>query len=156
MKLNTKSRYGVRALFDMAYHGGGRPIQLKDIARRQGISDGYLEQVFQMLKQAGLIKAQRGPRGGYLLARPPEQTTVADIVLATEGWLGFVDCLRPTGKRSEECCEMQGKCVAKMVWAGAAEVLMAYLSSVTIRDLCVNARQIGQESELATRYVFHI
>lgn len=156
MKLNTKSRYGVRALFDMAYHGGGKPVQLKEIAKRQGVSDGYLEQVFQMLKQAGLIKAQRGPRGGYLLARPQEQISVAEIVLATQEDVCFVDCLRTRGKRSVECCEMQGKCVAQMVWAGAAEVLLDYLSSVTIKDLCINARKMGIESDLATRYVFHI
>jgi hypothetical protein len=64
MKLSTKSRYGLRALFDMAYHAGNLPAQIKDISRRQAISPRYLEQIFQDLKKAGLLKSRRGPQGG--------------------------------------------------------------------------------------------
>ncbi|MCK5552631.1 MAG: Rrf2 family transcriptional regulator, partial [Deltaproteobacteria bacterium] len=73
MRLSTKSRYGVRAVFDIAYHGGGNGVQVKDIARRQEISPRYLEQIFQKLRHAGIVLSKRGPRGGYSLVRPPEQ-----------------------------------------------------------------------------------
>ena len=73
MKLSTKSRYGVRAMFDMAYHAGNLPAQIKDISRRQNISPRYLEQIFQDLKKAGLLKSRRGPQGGYSLSRPADQ-----------------------------------------------------------------------------------
>ena len=77
MKLSTKSRYGLRALFDIAYHAGMLPGQIKDISRRQKISARYLEQIFQELKRAGLLKSKRGPQGGYRLTKKPEEITPA-------------------------------------------------------------------------------
>ena len=79
MKLSTKSRYGVRAMFDMAYHAGNLPAQIKDISRRQNISPRYLEQIFQDLKKAGLLKSRRGPQGGYSLARSADKITVKKL-----------------------------------------------------------------------------
>ena len=84
MRLSTKSRYGLRALFDMAYHAGTLPAQIKDISRRQNISPRYLEQIFQDLKRGGLLKSRRGPQGGYFLSRKPHEITVNQIIMATE------------------------------------------------------------------------
>jgi Rrf2 family protein len=85
MRLSTKTRHGIRALFDMAFHCRGRQAQAKEIAERQAIPIRYLEEVMQELRRAGLVEAHRGPRGGYVLARPPEAITAADIVRALEG-----------------------------------------------------------------------
>src|SRR3954447_25395574 len=85
MKLSTKTRYGVRAVFDIAYHNSGRPTQARDIARRQDVPLRYLEQIFQELRRAHLIDAKRGPRGGYFLARAPEEITLGDVVRAVQG-----------------------------------------------------------------------
>src|SRR6478736_6763883 len=85
MKLSTKTRYGVRAVFDIAFHNSGRPTQARDIARRQNIPLRYLEQIFQELRRAHLVDAKRGPRGGYLLTRAPEQITLGDVVRAVQG-----------------------------------------------------------------------
>ncbi len=156
MRLNTKSRYGVRAMFDMAYHGGGKAVLLRDIARRQGISSGYLEQIFLDLKQAGLISGQRGPRGGYLLSKPAEEINIADIVLAIEKDVNFVGCLSLNGSSEQECCEIKEDCVTRNIWAGATEVLLNYLLSVTLKDLCSKAKDLGIQSALASRYVFYI
>jgi Rrf2 family transcriptional regulator, iron-sulfur cluster assembly transcription factor len=93
MRFSTKSRYGVRALFDMAYHSGTLPVQIKDISRRQAISPRYLEQIFQDLKKGGLLKSKRGPQGGYQLTMKPHEITVRDIVLAAEGEVALVDCI---------------------------------------------------------------
>ncbi|HSH70526.1 MAG TPA: Rrf2 family transcriptional regulator, partial [Deferrisomatales bacterium] len=75
MKLTTKSRYGVRAIFDIAYHAGGLPAQIKDISDRQRISPRYLEQIFQKLKKAGILGSKRGPKGGYFLLKEPKEIT---------------------------------------------------------------------------------
>ena len=88
MKLSSKGRYGVRALFDIAFHRDAPTTQIKDIAARQAIPVRFLEQIFQDLKRAGLVTSKRGPRGGYQLARAPEEVRLGDIVRALEGPLG--------------------------------------------------------------------
>src|SRR5438270_166570 len=73
MRLTSKTAYGVQALYDMAFHGGGRPVQAREVSSRQGIPLRYLEQILQELRRAGLVEGKRGPGGGYALARPPEE-----------------------------------------------------------------------------------
>jgi len=99
MKLSTKSRYGLRALFDIAYNSGSLPAQIQDISRRQDISPRYLEQIFQGLKRAGILKSKRGPQGGYFLTRNPEEITVKDVITATEGRMVLVDCVAVKKKK---------------------------------------------------------
>jgi len=155
MKLSTKSRYGLRALFDMAYHSGNLPAQIKDISRRQDISPRYLEQIFQDLKKAGLLKSRRGPQGGYSLAKPPESITVKDIVWATEGGgMSFVDCIKPcNGKKA---CEFDNHCVTQKIWQEATRRLNEYLDSVTLKDLCADGKAMGLEKELDHRFMYFI
>ncbi|MGZ3538463.1 MAG: RrF2 family transcriptional regulator, partial [Thermodesulfobacteriota bacterium] len=84
MRLSTQSRYGVRAIFDIAYHSAGLETQVKDISRRQGISQRYLEQIFQKLRRAGIVGSKRGPSGGYFLGKKPEDITLAEVIRVTE------------------------------------------------------------------------
>jgi Rrf2 family transcriptional regulator, iron-sulfur cluster assembly transcription factor len=155
MKFSTKVRYGVRALFDMAYHSGSLPAQIKDISRRQGISPRYLEQIFQDLKKGGLLKSKRGPQGGYHLTRKPQEITVRDIILAAEGEVNLVDCLKTDDKRSKTCEQDEG-CVTQNVWREASKRLNDYLASVTLQDLCDDARKLGIEKELDHRFMYFI
>jgi len=155
MKLSTKSRYGLRALFDMAYHSGTLPTQIKDISRRQNISPRYLEQIFQDLKRAGLLKSRRGPQGGYSLAKKPEEITVKAIVLAAEGEVNLVDC-RKEIKGSKQKCEMDNQCVTQKVWSEATRRLHEYFDSVTLQDLCEDGKKIGLEKELDHRFMYFI
>lgn len=85
VKLSNKGRYGVRALYDIAFHNDGRPTQIREIAERELIPARFLEQIFQELKKAGLIGSKRGPRGGYQLARPAAEISVGDVIRALEG-----------------------------------------------------------------------
>src|SRR3954462_11883575 len=85
VKLSNKGRYGVRAMFDVAFHGDGGSAQIKDIAEREGIPARFLEQIFQDLRRAGLVSSKRGPRGGYQLARPGREISLGDILRALEG-----------------------------------------------------------------------
>lgn len=151
MKLSTKSRYGLRALFDMAYHAGTLPAQIKDISRRQQISPRYLEQIFQDLKKAGLLKSKRGPQGGYMLARKPAEITVMDVIDATEGEMGLVDCVK--GKSG---CEFDSHCITQQVWQEATIKLKEYLATVTLKELCERAARLGMEKELDHRFMYFI
>ncbi len=154
MKLSTKSRYGVRALFDIAYHGGRGAVQIKDIARRQAISSRYLEQIFISLKQAGLLRSQRGPQGGYTLTRTAEEITVAEIVTATEGEIALVAC---AGKgNTHEVCHLYAECVTRRLWEESSALLTEYFSSITLRDLCRDGENLGLDRELGAGGIFYI
>jgi Rrf2 family protein len=155
MRLSTKSRYGLRALFDMAYHAGNLPAQIKDISRRQNISPRYLEQIFQDLKRGGLLKSRRGPQGGYLLSRKPHEITVHQVITAAEGEMSLVDC-RKSGKGSKEECEFGNECVTQKVWQEANKRLKDYLDSVTLKDLCDDAKAMGLDKELDHRFMYFI
>ena len=155
MKLSTKSRYGLRAIFDMAYHSGNMPSQIKDISRRQAISPRYLEQIFQDLKKAGLLQSRRGPQGGYYLAKKPEEITVKHVVLAAEGEMVLVDCSKGH-RKSKEACEYDNQCVTQVVWREATRRLLEYFDSVTLHDLCDKGKELGLEKELDHRFMYYI
>ena len=152
MKLSTKSRYGLRALYDMAYHSGNLPSQIKDISRRQQISPRYLEQIFQDLKSAGLLKSKRGPQGGYTLTRKPSEISVLDVVRATEGKLSLVDC----DKRNNAACDFDLQCVTQRIWREAGDKLSEYFATISLEDLCKDAREKGIEQELDHRFMYFI
>ena len=90
MKISTKGRYALRLMIDLAENSSGNPVSLKDVAKRQGISDKYLEQIISVLNKAGYVKSVRGPQGGYSLQRRPEEYTVGMILRLTEGDLASV------------------------------------------------------------------
>jgi len=145
MRLLTKSRYGVRAVFDIAYHGGRQGAQIKDIARRQKISPRYLEQIFQKLRDTGILISKRGPRGGYSLGKSPEEIKVGDIIRVTEGVLDPVFCVRP--EKSGKDCDRSNECVTRLVWKEAGEKVEEFFGSVTIQDLCRKAEILGIQRE---------
>jgi Rrf2 family protein len=154
MRLSTLSRYGVRAIFDIAYHSEGLETQVKDISRRQGISPRYLEQIFQKLKRGGIIGSKRGPTGGYFLTKKAEEITVGEIVRITEGCIDPVLC---KGREdSSEPCDKMGECVTRVIWNEAGNRLREYFDSVTIKDLCRMAQEMGLRKELDQRFMYYI
>jgi len=155
MRLSTKSRYGLRAMFDMAYHSGTLPAQIKNISRRQNISPRYLEQIFQDLKKGGLLKSRRGPQGGYFLSRKPQDITVKEILDAAEGNMAMVDCSR-SGKGCKKVCDFDNQCVTQKVWNEASKRLNDYLASITLKDLCDQGKEMGMEKELDHRFMYFI
>jgi Rrf2 family protein len=155
MKISTQSRYGVRAVFDVARNSAGRPCQVRDIAARQSLSPRYIEQIFQKLKRAGIIRSVRGPSGGYCLAKKPEEISVGDVVRAAEGAVELVSCLRPA-KSGARGCDRIDKCLVRDVWAEASARLMAYLDSVSIEDLCKEAGAMPAEQAGGDRVMYHI
>jgi Rrf2 family protein len=135
MKLSTRSRYGTRLLLDMAQHYNQGPVQLGDIAGRQEISVKYLEQIIIPLKKAHLIESVRGPKGGHLLARPPGEITVAEIVALLENGASLVECAERA-----EVCRRADTCPTRLIWKEASQAMFNTLGSITLADLMEKAR----------------
>jgi Rrf2 family iron-sulfur cluster assembly transcriptional regulator len=155
MKLSTKSRYGLRALFDIAYNSGNLPAQIQDISRRQEISPRYLEQIFQSLKKVGILKSKRGPQGGYCLSRSPEEITVRDVIMATEGDVALVDCVGGRRKKKSDC-PFNGVCVTQTVWEEASARLNDYFATLTLKTLCERGQALGIKREQDHRFMYYI
>jgi Rrf2 family protein len=158
MRLSTKSRYGLRALFDIAYNCGDKPAQIQDISRRQQISPRYLEQIFQNLKRAGILKSKRGPQGGYCLAKGADQITVLEILNATEQDVLLVDCvgLNPKKRKRKAECPFEGKCVTQSVWEEANNALNKLFGGMTLQTLCQRGMDMGIKKELDPRIMYYI
>jgi Rrf2 family protein len=136
VKLSTKTRYGVRAVFDIAYHNSGRPTQARDIARRQDVPLRYLEQIFQELRRANLVDAKRGPKGGYSLSRPPENITLGDVLRAVQGPIELL-------ADEEQGEKTRPKSVCASIWKELAQKIDSAFDGVTIRDLCQRGEALG-------------
>jgi len=132
MRLSTKGRYGLIAMVDLAVHASEGCVSLSSIAERQHISEHYLEQLFSLLRKAGLVKSTRGVNGGYLLAYEPNQITAGDILRALEGSLAPVDCIH---ENTHERCEMNEACVTRTVWKQVYDCINEVIESVTLKDL---------------------
>ena len=139
MKLSNKGRYGVRALFDIAFHNDGRPTQIKDIAAREAIPARFLEQIFQDLKKAGLVGAKRGPRGGYHLARPAGEIRLGDVVRALEGPIAITGRSDETRRRDDS----PGKDVTDAVFRELSGRIEACFDGITIADMCQRGDELG-------------
>ena len=130
MKLSTKSRYGTRLMLDMAQHYHEGPIHLANVAKRQGISVKYLEQIIIPLKKAHYVKSMRGPKGGHILAKSPGEITVGEIVALLEEGTSFVEC-----SNNAEACERSQTCLTRGLWKEAAQAMFDKLHSITLADL---------------------
>lgn len=134
MKLSARVEYGVRAMAVLALHDRSGPLPLREIARSEEISFQFLEQIFPDLRKAGLVGSVRGARGGYYLARPPEQINVGDIVRAVEGPIAPVNCLVENESR-EPCCHRGEACRTRHVWEKLRDRINEVLDSVYLDDL---------------------
>lgn len=136
MKLSTRSRYGVRMMSDLAENFGKKPVFLKDIAKREEISEKYLSIIVIPLRGAGLIQSTRGAHGGYTLAKRPEEISVQDIFDALEGKICLVDCV----ENPKECPRV-GICPTRDIWSVLGEKIRETLNSVTLADLVKTRRE---------------
>ncbi len=138
MKISTKGRYATRAMLDLALHNGQRPVLLRDISARNGISLRYLEQIISPLIAANLISSTRGPKGGIALARAPQKIKLSEIIEVLEGPITPVDCVE------NPCvCTRAPSCAARDIWSDLARAMHKVLESTTLQDLV--ERQKGKE-----------
>ena len=152
MKLSNKGRYGVCAIFDIAFHNDGRATQIKEIAERQAIPARFLEQIFQDLKRAGLVASRRGPRGGYQLARPATEIRLGDIVRALEGPIE----LAPNDNDEAAEGDATSRTVAEEAFANVSRRIEACFDEVTIESLCERGEALGFRRKPPHRYVYVI
>lgn len=130
MKISTKGRYALRLMLDLALNDSERPIRIKEIAARQDISDKYLEQIISVLNKARFVRSIRGPQGGYLLTRRPEEYTVGDILRLTEGSMAPVECVEEEG-----FCDRIDQCATSVVWIRLNQAIKDVIDNITLQDL---------------------
>jgi len=145
MKLSTRTRYGTRALLDLALHSGEGVVLLKDIARRQEFSLSYLQHLITPLIAAGIIKSTRGARGGILLLKPPAEIKLSEVLHHLEGSIAPVDCVN-----NPKICPRSDLCVTRDFWGEMEKVMTAVLESTTLQDLV--ERQKRKERPKKTMY----
>ncbi len=131
MMISTRGRYALRVMIDLAEHRSGGFIPLKDVARRQAISQKYLEGIMTLLSKNELVEGLRGKEGGYRLSRDPKDYRVGDILRITEGTLAPVACLGS----NEKPCERAASCKTLPLWTELDRLIAGYLDSVTLADL---------------------
>lgn len=131
MLISTKGRYALNVMLDLARNSTGEHIVLMDVAERTGISEKYLESILAALSREGLLSAQRGRGGGYLLTRTPEEYFVGDIIRAAEGDLAPVACL----KTGDVECPKAAECITLPLWRGLDRRIYEYLDGITLRDV---------------------
>ncbi len=134
MRLTTKSRYGTRFILDIAVNGKEKPVPLSDVSSRQNISLKYLEQLTGKLKKAGIINSHRGPFGGHMLAKSPEDITIGSIVRTLENSTAITDCAE---QEKQVCgiCNRAGDCLSRWVWLEASRAMFDRLDQITVSGL---------------------
>ena len=140
MKLSTKGRYGIHAMYDLAQYGSDTPQPIKSIAERQNIPEAYLEQLIGQLRRSGLVKSVRGAQGGYLLSRSPAEITVGEVLRTLEGELAVVDCLM-----EEDLCHKACSCPTRVVWKKLRDGLNEIVDGITLQDMLDDYQRMSAE-----------
>ena len=130
MKLSTKGKYGLKAIFELSLHVNEGPMPLNMIASKQKIPEQYLEQIFSTLKKSKLITSVRGAQGGYLLNKAPNEVTVGDVLAILEGPVALSQCIIEEG-----VCENSNDCSTKLVWEKLKKGIEDVLNSITLQDM---------------------
>jgi len=136
MKLSTRTRYAVRAIIELAQNGNNKPLQLKVIAQRQDISIKYLEQLMAVLRSAGFVRSVRGSKGGYVLAKAPNQIRMNEVLRRLEGSVATVECVE-----NEDSCSRSADCAARYLWTQVENAIEKVLQSITLQDLVDKATE---------------
>ena len=139
MKISTRGRYAIRVMLDLAEHNTGEYIPLMDIAKRQEISEKYLEAIVASLSKNGFVRSLRGKGGGYQLLRAPEEYTVGSILRLTEGSLAPVACLDDHPNQ----CERASSCKTLQMWENFYKLINEYFDGITLEDLLEQNSNMG-------------
>ena len=138
MKISTKGRYSVTALYELAQRYGEGPVSLKCVAQGQGLSENYLEQLMVPLRRAGLVQSIRGAQGGYMLAKSPAEITIGSIITTVEGPIAVVDCLLAEAGAAEQMCDKACACVTRGIWEKVCDSISQVLERITLQTLLDN------------------
>jgi Rrf2 family protein len=141
MILSTKGRYGLKAAFELSRNYGLGPVSLKKISEKYGISESYLEQLFAKLKKDGYIDTVRGPQGGYLLAKKPEEITVGMVLRTLEGEITTSDCL------NKEVCSRESICATRVIFEKIEKSINDVIDNITLADMYEEQKNILTEGK---------
>jgi Rrf2 family cysteine metabolism transcriptional repressor len=150
MRFSAKAEYGVKAILELATQPGQGPVQVRSIAKNQGLPVRFLEQVMNALKKAGLVESVRGAQGGYLLNRSPKEISLGDVLEAIDGQMAETRCI---SDRKKPRCEDAGNCAVQDVWAEVKHSFTGILDSITLQDICERKRQKERQRKVL---MFHI
>ena len=131
MRISTRGQNAIKLMLDLATYNNGEPVKLRDIARRQNISEKYLEQIVSVLQKASLVKSFKGSRGGYILQYPPKKYTVGYILKTVEGDMAPTDCVGENGI----ICENSSICVSHRLWQKLYTAINDVLEGITLADM---------------------
>src|SRR3954465_5420831 len=147
MMFSTKAEYGVRVLVELATRGGTSPVPLTEIAEANGLPLAYLEHLVARLRKAELVESRRGARGGYLLARPAEEITMAEVVEALEGSIAPIECITADPDGSIVCSresEPGHPCPTKLLWPRVRFSIVRTLQDTTLSELVPKKSRVGE------------
>ena len=150
MKFSTRSTYGLLAMYALALRYPQGPLSVSSIAEKEGISLPYLEQILNRLKKKGLVGAERGPKGGYRLVKPPEAITIGEIVRILENGLEALY----DGKVQNGKSELHP--IVNLVWGKVAQRMKEVLEATSLKGLCEEVKRLGLDELMEHRYTFHI
>lgn len=139
MRLSTRGRYGCRAMLELALRYNNGPVQLREIARSQEVSERYLEHLVTTLKVAGLVKSTRGAKGGFVLSRQPSRIKMSEVVRVLEGSLSPLACID-----EPETCRRSPGCVSRDLWMDMKNAMLGVLEGTTLQDLVDRHRASGK------------
>jgi len=155
MKISSKGYYAVKALLDLAQQTRGVSIPLSIISKRQSIPLNYLEQIFGKMRKAGIVKSIRGPKGGYMLAKNPEEISIKEVIQSLGVSLAPVLCLE-TGAGKPKDCTMTDECLSRILWKKLGITINNLLDSISISDLLKEAASNKKQLKLDHNYIFDI
>ncbi|MGB2987722.1 MAG: Rrf2 family transcriptional regulator [Phycisphaerae bacterium] len=140
MRISTKGRYGLRAMYELARGFGEGPLLMSAIAERQGLSRKHLHTLLTSLKSAGLVRSIRGPGGGFVLTKVPSEIRLSEVLRALEGPLALVHCVP-----DRRACDRVNRCAARNVWQKLSGAIEEVLDGVTLEDL------VGREAKARSK-----
>ncbi len=139
MKLSMRGDYGLRAVLELARRYGEGPVQSAEIAAHQGIPEQYLDHLLTVLRKAGIVKSARGPQGGHVLVRQPEELTLGEVLAVLEGSLAVLGCVE-----DPHACRASASCVLRDVWRQIGELTRGVLDGTTIAELTRRQQDAGR------------
>ena len=148
MKLSTRGRYGTRLMLELAKNYGKGPISMSDISRNLDIPIKYLEQLIIPLKKAALINSVRGPKGGHMLAKSPEQINIWNVLTLLETKFSFVDCLTDQG-----ACESAATCPVRPIWGKAFQGMTKLFRETSLRDVLLSFEDQQKRGALVSHQI---
>ncbi|MDQ4040289.1 MAG: Rrf2 family transcriptional regulator [Actinomycetota bacterium] len=153
MMFSTKAEYGIRVMVELARRNGDAPVSLSEIAEHDGLPLAYLEHLVARLRKAGLVESRRGSRGGYLLARPAGDITMAEVVEALEGAIAPIECITEDADGALHCTRESDPghvCPTKLLWTRVRGSVIDTLQETRLSDLCQTSRSATSTSARRT------